>query len=99
MQQGSVWSPILLLLINGPSSTAACKVESGHLCEQFLATLVVLYMPMTFIYTLPAAFLLWNRRSPWCKKNANYNFLKLNMGMSEVIVFSNDRSATPVEYS
>lgn len=67
VQQGSVWSPILLL-INGPSSMPACKVKFGHLCEQFLATLVVPYMPMTFVYTLPAAFSLWKHRSPWCKK-------------------------------
>lgn len=98
VQQGSVWSPILLL-INGPSSMPACKVKFGHLCEQFLATLVVPYMPMTFVYTLPAAFSLWKHRSPWCNKKANYNFLKLNMGMSEVIVFSNDRSATSIECS
>ena len=33
------------------------------------------------------------------QKVANYNFLKLNVGKYEVIVFSTDRSATSVECS
>ena len=80
MQQGSVLSSMLLLLINGPSSTAASKSSEHFYTVGFLHA--------DDIRTLASSI-----------STANCNFLKLNIGMSEVIVFSNERSATSVECS
>ena len=56
-------------------------------------------MPTTFVLFPTAFSLCMEAQAGLVQKVANYNFLKLNVGKCEVIVFSTDRSATSVECS